>query len=507
MLTCNERHLTEAERQELDQRLLRTREGIEDARFKVVVLGLFDGLVVFAGIMVCLYGDRSGPVGVCAGVAAVVAANFVLVFNALSLIADLREQRLLRQARSDDTVLVQRVEAAGVACLNGDRIAWYVFAVSAESLLAVPAAHIPISFPPDEERAAGVPVCFEIFSTSRDHLHLTTVLHGHSSLPLPPPTALRDLLPDPAARQRLETRLKAAQPFPGCLEALAESLTGRWEAGTALPADTPGPVALGEAGVGNWSWGELQARLEERFGLQLRPGQLAAELRQVEQDRSAPACAWDLLELLRRHLPAEAHEITYSLRPVFYRLRTALIEECRIERQRVRPSARLEDLVPHQRRADHWSGLSRRLGQSLPGFLASDIPASVTVVTWIGILLLYVVGVPAIQAIDAWSVGRGVAGAWWFRALGCMLVPTSCFGAIALVAGLSAYLFRNRYTLVFPAEYATVADLVRFLATTSDAFPPVAVPWTETNLWQALRVMLARARGQFPSQIDRTTRL
>jgi hypothetical protein len=46
----------------------------------------------------------------------------------------------------------------------------------------------------------------------------------------------------------------------------------------------------------------------------------------------------------------------------FYRLRRALGEVCGVPRERVRPRARLEDLVPPQDRPRAWQQLQARLG-------------------------------------------------------------------------------------------------------------------------------------------------
>jgi hypothetical protein len=61
---------------------------------------------------------------------------------------------------------------------------------------------------------------------------------------------------------------------------------------------------------------------------------------------------------------------------------------------------------------------------------------------------------------------------------------------ISLALGLPMYLFRNRYPLQFPAEYATAGQLARFLAQAAGA-GETAIPWTDETIWLALRAVLA----------------
>jgi hypothetical protein len=295
--------------------------------------------------------------------------------------------------------------------------------------------------------------------------------------------------------------------FPGRLtdrdDNLARLLRARQAASSGR---AEGPAGAPERPAAFDPCGLLQARLEERFGIDFGPGGLAAELTQFAGNGVGRPSAGELLEVVRRRLPGGSSFVARPARPAFLRLREALVAECDTPRARVRPSARLEDLVPRARRADLWARLSWRLGQPLPPFAPGHEPVGFWVVTALGVGLLYAVGVPTVQGIDAWAAADGFAGSWWYAGLGCLLVPTTFMAGIALSVVLSAYLFRNRFPLRFPAAHATVGQLAQYLAQAAGA-EGTAVPWTDEAVWLALRAELAAAAGRLPSEVTEETEL
>jgi hypothetical protein len=375
-------------------------------------------------------------------------------------------------------------------------------------LLALPDAQVPLLFTPGDrpESSGRLPACFEVVTTRPGRLHLGTAVRGLASLPLPPPTDLADIT-GPDENRQLALRLEAAPLFAGRLERLPEALARLLQEPPVegRPAPYAGGNPPGPPGSAT-PWPLVQARVEERFGIAFGPGGLAAELARLTEAHRGPLTAGDLLDLVWRRLPAAGGLPVVPVRPTFYKLRAALAAECGVDRRRVRPSARLEDLVPRQKRADRWAGLSRRLGLPLPPFAECDTPASVGVAGTAGMLLLYAVGVPATQRIDAYAAAHGFGGAWWYMALGACLVPTFFVGGIVLSFALPAYLFRNRYPLRFRAECATAGDLARALAEAGGAEKVVA-PWTEAVAWQVLRGVLAASAGRRPSEVGRGTPL
>jgi hypothetical protein len=271
----------------------------------------------------------------------------------------------------------------------------------------------------------------------------------------------------------------------------------------------PGSASSGEpneTATNTPTWGAIQAGLEERFEIDFGPGGLAAELARCSEVCEGRLVAGQVLESVRRRLSPGASFTPHPVRPAFARLRDALVAECSLPRRVIRPSARLEELVPRSGRADSWARLGRRLGQPLPPFAEANPPAAVWVVGSLGALLVYAVGVPAVQAIDAWAAADGFERAGWYLALGVCVVPPSFIAGIVLSCLLAAYLFRNRFPCRFQAEYATVGQLARFLAE-NGAADGTAVPWTAERTWVAVRAILAEAAGRMPGEVTEDTDL
>jgi hypothetical protein len=484
MFTRSQRPLSEIEREKLEDLLRQTKERISDAFFKLALLIPLDGLFLFAAIMAVLGLDRSGTAGIVAGTLAAVSANLVLIASGLGLIADRRERSRLQQAMAEDVAVVEQVEATEAVCVRDAGRYWSVLAVGDSRLLALPAEGIwPLE---------SIPACLEIVTTGPDRLHLGTTGRGTASLMLPPPIHLGALVSDASKRRDLAARLQAAPLFSGNLARLEEAL---------------GRLAMEELPVrqrdGFPAWGLLQAKIEERFAIDFGPSGLVAEL--IRRAGTRPLTANHLFELVWQRLPPERSTTVCPVRPTFYRLRAALADECGLPRGLIRPSARLEDLVPRQGRADFRTRLEKRLGTPLPPYVQGDTPVVVGIVGLVGVVLLYCVGVPAVQAIDSWSLAHHLATDWWFLALGACFVPTFFMGGMALSFALAAQLFRNRYPLKFRAECATVGGLARFLANTIGE--QETIPWTEETVWLTVRGMLARFTWRRPFEVKRDSLL
>jgi tetrahydromethanopterin S-methyltransferase subunit G len=492
MYTHSERALSEAEREQLDNQLRQANEDFAELAMKTVALALVAGLSLFAAVMAVLGRDRSGPMGILCGAIVGVTAHLLLIYHVVAFVSTRRERRRLREALADRAAVVEHVEAAAGICLQHRGGAWHLLQVGEQQLFALPNQHAGLmltewlGFQPDWRLAA----CFELISTRRHRLPLGLIPHGQSTLLLTP-IQLDSLIDDPRRRQ-VVARLDAVACFPGRLTDLPEALRRLLE---------QEPLAA-EAGGKPITWGHVQAEIEEQFSLDFGPGGLEAEMARLAQDRSP--VARDLLDLVQRRLPAGA---LYSVRPLhgtFLRLRTALAEECGAAPESIQPSTRLEDVIPRREREAVWERLAQRLGQPLPPFAERDTPLAVGVVAGLGVLLVYAVGIPAIQAIDAFALDHGFAAAWWFFALGACLVPTSFVAGIGLSVLLAMWLFRNRYPPSFRADCRTVSDLTRFLAATVEE---VTIPWTEEAAWQALRGILARAAWRDPLELTHQTRL
>jgi hypothetical protein len=509
MYQRTERPLTDVEREQLNDRLRQANEHLVTSTFYVILLSLFDGLALFACVMVVLGKDRSGTGGRLAGLVAFGIANLVLFLTARVWVGNRRCRRQLRGALEDGQAIVEEVEATAATWVVGYHLQnWFLFTLGDGRLLAVgegefPGLNVPLLAPPAGLR---LPACFERVLTRRHRVHLGTTVRGLACVTIPESLDLATFLNARTCR-KLAVWLDTSPPFPGRLADLRESLTRLISPGQAAPdrqAERPGVTS--EESSSFDPCGLLQARIEERFEIDFGPGGLAAELTQRAEGRSRPLTVGELLEVVRRRVPGGASFIARPARPAFLRLRDALVVECGLPRHRIRPSAQLEDLMPRARRADLWARLTQRLGQPLPPLLQGAPPAGFWVVATFGIVLVYAVGVPAVQAIDARAAAGDFAGTSWYGALGCCLVPTSFMAGIALSALLSAHLFRNRFPLQFPAAHATVGQLAQYLAQAAGA-EGTAVPWTDEAVWLALRAELAEVLGKLPAEVTEETEL
>jgi hypothetical protein len=496
MYTLSQRPLTEAERERLTQRLRAVKEEHEGAWLKLLALAVLEPLFIFGLVMMLLGRDRSGPVGTVLGIGAMIVANLFLLPGIGTWRHTRRERRKLTEALADGMALTEAVEARTAAWLvEGIYSGWYLFDVGGGRTYFLPVdAACFVRSPEPTGFEPHLPACFEVVRTRCHRLHVGTTAQGHAALPLPTQVQLSDLFPGGALRQRLVERLDTG-PLLACrLSRLEEDL--RW-----LPEGEPEPLTLPNVAATPLTWGTIQGRLEERFRIALGPGELAAGLARL---RSRPATAADLVALVWQRLPKGAVCSTKPATSAFFRLRDALVAEGTIPRHRARPSARLDALLPQRGRHDLWSRLTKRLGKPLPALTAGDPPLACVLVMMLGMGLVYLAGVPTVQAIDAWAVAHDFEGKLWYRLLGMAIVPSSFLGGMGLAGVVAMYLFRNRIPLEFPAACNTVAALARHLAANDD---PVAKPWTGRTCWQMVRGVLAEATGKPPIDVRPNQRL
>jgi hypothetical protein len=487
MYQRSERPMSDVEREQLDARLREVKEALGTSMLLVALLVPLDGLFVFAAVMAALGRDRSGTVGIVAGMLAGLFANVVLVWSVVAFVSERRHRSRLREAKVDGVAVVEHVEATAAVTVREGRRVWHLLAVAEGRLLAVPDRLLPW-WPP------GLPACFELVTARAHGLFLSLLERGRSWVVLSSPVDLAALVREPEPRQRLTEMLDRRALIAGDADHLGDGLQRLLAEGQGVDIP-PAP-----AGV---NLREIQAAVEERFGINFGPGGLAAVLERLGEPQQGAPTAGDLLRVVRAWLPRRGRCVLRPVRPTFYRLRAALAAECGVPRRCIRPSALLEDLVPRPRRADRWSGLARRLEQELPTFAEHDPPVLALLVGAAGMALLYGVGVPAVQAVDAWAQAGRFGTAWWFLIAGMCFVPTFFVMGMALSFALGMHLFRNRAALRFRADCATVADLTQQLVAQSGR--EVAEPWTEETTWQALRLILARALHRRPFEVTPET--
>jgi hypothetical protein len=482
-----ERPLNEDERQRLTARLEEARKQTLEAGLIALLLLLVDAVVVVVIVMALLGRDRSGVCGWCMGSTAVVVANLFLFANIASFLAGRQEKRQLQDALADGVAVVEEVTAEGAAEFDSHG-EYHVLAVAPDRLLALPARDYRIP------RSSGVllaqdrvALSFTLITTRAHRIRLMTERHGRSSLLLRPAGRLDRLVPDRIARTALAKLLEQPLFFAGALDTLGADLLRLARGEEEMPAAQ-------DTGVLD-AWGRLQAEIEEDFDLQFESGGLGREL-----DRRwgrAPKVG-DLLALVRDHLPDGAFARTRPLRPLFLRLRDAVAVEWGVWPRQVRPSARLDALLPREGLADAWKHLGLRFGRDMPPLVVGNPPWGVVVLIILGLALVFSLGIPAVQAIDAFAGQQGFGTAWWYLLLGACCVPVSFIFGIAMMVGVPMHLFRRRIPRELPPDCRTVRDLVLQLAR---AEKKLEIPWTPERIWECLRRSLARLSRQSVSAI------
>jgi acyl carrier protein len=176
----------------------------------------------------------------------------------------------------------------------------------------------------------------------------------------------------------------------------------------------------------------------------------------------------------------------------FYVFRRGLCDEFGLDRQRVRPSTRMEDLVPKADRRRRWRALSMRLGLDLPKLerapaMLTAIRCSTVAVFAAGFAFLYAGWIPpmAVWALTGGSIGFAVI-------------------ALALTGPLAIH---------FPRATQTVRGMVlRVLATNlkkiAGAPPPQAAKRRlhPDEVWEMLRSIVVEQLDIPPEEVTKKAR-
>ena len=184
----------------------------------------------------------------------------------------------------------------------------------------------------------------------------------------------------------------------------------------------------------------------------------------------------------------------------FYRLRRALGEVCGVPRERVRPGARLEDLVPLHDRPRAWRELRARLSNlhlpplRRPAWLvrwldaASMVPLVLAVLCTIGsIALLGRTPVAPVLVV--------------FGVLGCPIVGTLGMFLVCRVACRRT----EQYAVHIPAACATVRDMVYALVSMHPAAPMVSdtARASDKEVWGTLCAIVGGELDRPPDSFTR----
>src|SRR5262249_41710533 len=111
----SERPLTDVERETLHGRLKGAKERVTGGICAVVALVLFDGLVVFAGVMIALGKSRDNARTTILGAVVAAVANLVLLAGIAAIRGGRRERRRVQEALADGKAAGEHAEAGSGA--------------------------------------------------------------------------------------------------------------------------------------------------------------------------------------------------------------------------------------------------------------------------------------------------------------------------------------------------------------------------------------------------------
>jgi acyl carrier protein len=175
---------------------------------------------------------------------------------------------------------------------------------------------------------------------------------------------------------------------------------------------------------------------------------------------------------------------------MFYRLRRALIGTFGVRRDRVRPTAVVEELIQRHGRREHWERLGRALGVEMPRLVRpASIVSSVTRFVFAGL------GVCSIVRLAVFCVRPDLA------------VPAG-LGLLAalLVALLVSERVTRPFAIEFGADWQTVRGLVSSLvAQELSQNIPSGQTWDRVSAWETLVAVVSDQAGVDPETLTEDT--
>jgi hypothetical protein len=230
--------------------------------------------------------------------------------------------------------------------------------------------------------------------------------------------------------------------------------------------------------------------IEETFGLTI-PDEEAEQIRTMGQ-----------LEDYVRARVVRGQEQVCVTSAAFYRLRRALGEVCGVPRERVRPQARLEDLVPLPDRPRAWHELQARLGGlhlpplRRPAWLARRLEA-------LSLVPLYLMAVGTIVLTALFSHTPAGPLVATFGVIGCPVVGIAGMFLVCRVACRRT----QQYAVHLPPTCATVRDLVYALVSGPSALRLVSdtTRASDKEIWGTLCAIVGGELDRPPDSFTRAT--
>jgi hypothetical protein len=171
----------------------------------------------------------------------------------------------------------------------------------------------------------------------------------------------------------------------------------------------------------------------------------------------------------------------------FYRLRRALQELFAVPRERIRPAARLEDLVPREGRPERWQRLAEAMRPARlpylqrPRWMEPWLPPC-------GLLALFTMMLTLGCILLAHGLGYSEGVVFAISFLGTLL----CL-FMDLVVNVALYRFTARYALDFPPGCLTIRDIVyTVLQSEPDRIVSATARASDVEIWKMLCSIVGR---------------
>ena len=180
----------------------------------------------------------------------------------------------------------------------------------------------------------------------------------------------------------------------------------------------------------------------------------------------------------------------------FYRLRRDFQTGLGVSRDRVRPCANVEELLPRAGRKQHWESLGEALQVHLPDLrrpprMADVLTCSVLVTFLIFVCGLLILGLPGVPNV--------LANTGFINYL--FLAPT------LILLNVLAFALTSPFAIELPAPCRSVRGLVETaVASGCMAAEPNDRRWSRATVWVALRLVIADVLGVDPEEVTENAR-
>jgi acyl carrier protein len=215
-----------------------------------------------------------------------------------------------------------------------------------------------------------------------------------------------------------------------------------------------------------------------------------------DHDASEILTVGDLYRYVLKELEGEDSDVCLTA-ATFYRFRRALMEGLGVDRDRVRTSTPVEDLIPVEDRQENWQLVADRLGLRLPDLRRSRELVMALALIYFAFLVAMLSSLVKAIGIDLQIASAGD------------LIGVAILLSISLFLVYTALALRmTEYAAVhFAPDHGTVRGLVR--AITLENYGRICARerrWNRREVWEALHSLVVKQLGARPEQVTEGAR-